>query len=95
MRFAWELGENAERCWRGGAIPTTLLLIACKAPLTIPAEGETFAKIAIVLLRTQEHGVEDTIRRCLVISADLAPVSPDGFKRLQKPMRVVRAVNAF
>jgi len=26
---------------------------------------------------------------------DLAPVSPDGFKRLQKPVRDVRAVNAF
>ncbi len=26
---------------------------------------------------------------------DLAPVSPDGFKRLQKPVRDARAVNAF
>jgi len=25
---------------------------------------------------------------------DLAPVSPDGFKRLQKPLRDARAVNA-
>jgi len=59
-----KLGENAERCWRGGAIPKTLLPIARKAPLTIPAEGETFAKVAIVLLRTQEPRVENTVRRC-------------------------------
>ena len=26
---------------------------------------------------------------------DLAPVSPDGFKRLQKPVRDARAANAF
>ena len=33
------------------------------------------------------------IQRCLIF--DLAPVSPDGFKRLQKPMRDAREVSAF
>lgn len=27
--------------------------------------------------------------------ADLPPVSPDGFMRLRKPVRDIRAVNAF
>ena len=30
-----------------------------------------------------------------VSGSDLAPVSPDGFKRLQKPVRDARAANAF
>ena len=31
----------------------------------------------------------------LMPHGDLAPVSPDGFKRLQKPVRDARAANAF
>ena len=45
--------------------------------------------------RTEVGALWDAVSNHYYAVCDLAPVSPDGFKRLQKPVRDARAANAF
>ncbi len=76
---AW--GADADLFARGMAEEVTDATLM-KEPLTHP--GQVVRKIRGTM---DEH--------MAALPADLAPVWPDGFKRLQKPLRDARAGNAF
>ncbi|MDQ1157663.1 putative RNA methylase [Sphingomonas sp. SORGH_AS 950] len=84
-----KLIEDAQRDWSALGMERLLVTPLSRFPQGRPialTEGVLFATYATLSLRYRSKAKGPP---------DLAPVSPDGFRRLQKPVRDVRAVNAF